>query len=84
MEDTNASIFAQAKIEYTKQLVDVLYPNLFIGMKTIYEESKKRFIQQKKEPLVDVFRDVLQEVPKWNSDFLEKEYNTIVLHMYIS
>ena len=39
MEDLNIPIFAQAKIEYTKQLVDILYPHMFDGVKSIYDEA---------------------------------------------
>ena len=40
MEELNTPIFAQAKIEYTKQLVEILYPHMFDGVKSIYDESK--------------------------------------------
>ena len=40
MEDLNIPIFAQAKIEYTKQLIEILYPHMFDGIKSIYDESK--------------------------------------------
>ena len=40
MEDLNVPIFAQAKIEYTNQLVDILYPHIYDGIKSIYDESK--------------------------------------------
>ena len=39
MDENNTSIFTQAKIEYTQQLIDVLTPNMFDGMKSIYDES---------------------------------------------
>ena len=31
MEDLNIPIFAQAKVEYTKQLVEILYPHMYDG-----------------------------------------------------
>ena len=39
MTDTN--IYSQAKIEYTKQLIDVLKDRLYDGIREIYIESKK-------------------------------------------
>ena len=39
MEELNVPIFAQAKIEYTNQLVDILYPHLFDGIKSIYDKE---------------------------------------------
>ena len=35
MEELNTPIFAQAKVEYTAQLVDMLYPHMFDGVKSI-------------------------------------------------
>ena len=40
MEDYNAPIFAQAKVEYTKQLIDLLYIRMYEGIRSIYDESK--------------------------------------------
>ena len=40
MEELNVPIFSQAKIEYTNQLIDVLYPHMYDGIKSIYSESK--------------------------------------------
>ena len=36
MEESNNTIFTHAKLEYTAQLVDVITPNLFDGIKSIY------------------------------------------------
>ena len=41
MEDLNAPVFAQAKLEYTKQLKDVLIQRIYDGMYEIYQKSKK-------------------------------------------
>ena len=38
MEDVNSAIFAQAKIEYTKQLIDVLKIPIYEGIQKIYNE----------------------------------------------
>ena len=39
MEELNTPIFAQAKVEYTKQLIEILYPHMFDGVKSIYDEE---------------------------------------------
>ena len=41
MEDTNSSIFTYAKAEYTTQLIDMPSPQLYDGMKSIYDEAVK-------------------------------------------
>ena len=40
MEDLNAPVFAQAKLEYTKQLKDILIQRMYDGMYEIYQKSK--------------------------------------------
>ena len=37
----NVPVFVEAKIEYTKQLVNILQGNIYIGIKSIYEDSVK-------------------------------------------
>ena len=41
MEDSNSSIYVQAKIEYTKQLINNIQSHIFDGVKSIYDDSKK-------------------------------------------
>ena len=52
MEDLNVPIFAQAKVEYTNQLVDVLYPHMYDGVKSIYDESKVIYTKKTKTPIL--------------------------------
>ena len=47
MEELNTPIFAQAKVEYTAQLIDILYPHIFDGVKSIYDESKLLYPNRK-------------------------------------
>ena len=78
MEDLNAPIFAQAKIEYTNQLVDILYSHIYDGIKSIYDETK--FIAQKKPniPRFILFRELLEKIPIWNTEILDQESNRII------
>lgn len=67
MTDTN--IYSQAKIEYTKQLIDVLKDRLYDGIQEIFKESKKN---------VKLFRTNLENVIKWNQEMIELERSKIV------
>ena len=40
MDEGNIAILVDAKTEYTKQLVNIISPNIFIGIKTIYNKCK--------------------------------------------
>ena len=52
MEELNTPIFAQAKVEYTAQLIDILYPHMFDGVKSIYDESKILYRSRNKTPVL--------------------------------
>ena len=77
MEELNTPIFAQAKVEYTAQLVDMLYPHMFDGVKSIYDESKLLY-SRKKIPILLIFRELLEKVPIWNSEIIDSECSRIV------
>jgi hypothetical protein len=77
MEELNTPIFAQAKVEYTAQLVDMLYPHMFDGVKSIYDESKLLY-GRKKMPVLLIFRELLEKVPIWNSEIIDSECSRIV------
>lgn len=78
MEDLNVPIFAQAKIEYTNQLVDVLYPHMYDGVKSIYDESKVIYAKKTSTPILFLFRELLEKVPIWNSEIIESECSRIM------
>jgi hypothetical protein len=62
-------IYSQAKVEYTKQLVDVLKDRLYDGYQDMYIESKKNF---------KIFRKNLEKVIQWNQEMIELEKSKIV------
>ena len=78
MEENNTHIFSQAKMEYTKQLIDVLTPHLFDGIKSIYDESKTVYKTNRNKSILLVFRFFLEKVPSWNSEIIESETNRII------
>ena len=78
MEDLNVPIFAQAKIEYTNQLVDVLYPHMYDGVKSIYDESKVIYAKKTSTPILFLFRELLEKVPIWNNEIIERECSRIM------
>ena len=71
MEDINSPVFAQAKIEYTKQLIDVLKLPLYEGLQKIYNDSKRIFADGYEDELPNIFRKSIENVPKWNSDIID-------------
>jgi len=79
MEESNAPIFAQAKVEYTKQLIDVLKDQVYKGFRLLYDEAKN-LARTKEYPIVNVFRELLTGIPKWNQEVIERETNRITTY----
>ena len=79
MEDINFPIFAQAKIEYTKQLLETLFPHIFDGIQSIYTEAKALYATRKSSSTsLLLFRELLEKVPIWNSEIIESETTRII------
>ena len=78
MEELNTPIFAQAKVEYTKQLIEILYPHMFDGVKSIYDESKVIYSSKNGTPILLLFRELLEKVPIWNSEIIDSECSRII------
>jgi len=79
MEDLNAPVFAQAKLEYTKQLKDILIQRMYDGMYEIYQKSKKENNSDDfDDNIVKIFRRNIEIIPKWNTDIIEEELQNII------
>ena len=78
MEDYNNPVFAQAKIEYTKQLQDVLMNPFYEGLQSIYNDSKKEYSNYTEVPMYQIFRKKIENVPKWNTDMIDEEVDRIM------
>lgn len=76
MDDGNY-IYAQAKVEYTKQLIDVLMNNFFDMFVEIYNDAKKDLTNLDKISLN--FRNLLENVPKWNQTQIDLEVDKIIV-----
>jgi hypothetical protein len=75
MEEGNVAILVDAKTEYTKQLVNIISPNIFIGIKRIYNECKQNFDGS---DVLYEFQILLSEIPKWNQEIINKEYENLI------
>ena len=78
MEDYNNPVFAQAKIEYTKQLQDVLMNPIYEGLQSIYSDSKREYSNYTEVPMYQIFRKKIENVPKWNTDMIDEEVDRIM------
>ena len=74
--DDNNYIYAQAKLEYTKQVIDILMNSFFHSFLEIHQESK----QTKHNTIEDIyvnFRSLLENIPKWNQTIIDSEVDKI-------
>ena len=78
MEEQNAPIFSQAKLEYTNQLIDTLTPPFFDGIKSIYDESKTVNNVNQNQSITLLFRNFLEKVPSWSNVIIETETDRII------
>jgi hypothetical protein len=78
MEDTNSSIYVQAKIEYTKQLINNLQYHFFDGVKSIYDDSKEIYKENSSSSQLFIFRTLLEKVPEWNNELIIIETDRII------
>ena len=78
MDEQNSPIFTQAKLEYTKQLIDILSPQLFDGIKSIYDEAKTVNRVNRRQSITLLYREFLEKVPSWSNVLVETETERIV------
>ena len=78
MEDNNVGILVDAKEEYTKQLISILKPSIYQGIKSIYIDAKD-ICHQDNTPdnVLMSFQDLLSRIPKWSQDIINKEFERI-------
>ena len=77
MED-NIAVLVDAKIEYTKQLTNILIPFIFEGIKSIYSSTKSICKMKNDKSVLMRFQEQLSQIPKWNQEIIEEEYNRII------
>ena len=79
MEEGSINVLVDAKEEYTKQLVSILRPCIYQGLKSICLDAKDICNQDNTpENVLMIFQDLLSRIPKWSQDIINKEYQRIV------
>ena len=73
-QDTSASVYSEAKSEYTKQLVFNFQPVLLRFFLDRYDEVKKSpAVTSKTKSALSEFQESLSQIPEWNLDKVQKE-----------
>lgn len=77
MEKYNIAVLVDAKQEYTHQLIQLLTPHIYVGIKSIYEAANDYCKTTGDKHVLRKFQQLLSEVPKWNTDRIDNEYSRI-------
>ena len=78
MDENNTPIFTHAKMEYTNQLIDILTPQIFDGIKSIYDEATNINSINMNQSKLNLFRRFLEKVPTWSNVIIEAETKRII------
>ena len=83
MEEGSIAVLVDAKEEYTKQLINIFKPYIYQGIKSLYNDSyniceNDENPEEKRKEILMVFQDLLDRVPKWSQDVIDKEYKRII------
>jgi uncharacterized protein DUF5764 len=61
--------------EYSKLLCYALYPQLYLGIRQIWDKAKQ---EARAGQVVDTFQRHLKLVPRWNQDLIDKVYRAVL------
>ncbi len=73
--NTNINVLVDIKREYTTELVNMLTPCIYEGIKSIYDDGKT--INKNNNNILRTFQNLLTQIPKWNTNILEQETSRI-------
>ena len=92
-EEISVAVLVEAKKEYTEQLVNFLYPQIYRGLQSIWDNAKIQVKQEyqravsenpnsddepKMRSALIAFQEKLTKVPQWNDEILTNEYSRII------
>jgi hypothetical protein len=78
MEKYSLNVLAEAKQEYTIQLINLLYSQIYIGLKSIYDAARTYCEKSNDKNVLKKFQQLLSYIPKWNTDRINDEYHRIM------
>ena len=77
MEEFDTRILVDAKEEYSKELIRVLKRYMLEGIESLYSQACELCHKNRSKTIV-TFQDLLEQIPKWNQELIEKETNRII------
>ena len=75
----NVNVLAEAKQEYTSQIKDIFTPQIYLGLKSMYNAAKEFCSKTRSNNVLKKFQTILSNTPHWKQDKLLTEFNRIEL-----
>ena len=77
MNRYNVNVLAEAKKEYTAQLVNTITPEVYIGVKSMYSAASEFCKRTNEKNVLIKFQTLLAKTPNWNQEKIENEFSRI-------
>ncbi len=77
MNKYNISVLAEAKEEYTRQLINIISPHIYVGIKSIYDTAASFCRRTNDKNVLKKFQLLLATIPDWNQSKINDEYKRI-------
>lgn len=77
MNRYNVNVLAEAKKEYTAQLVNTITPEVYVGIKSMYTAASEFCKRTNEKNVLIKFQTLLAKTPGWNQEKIENEFGRI-------
>ena len=77
MNNLNVNVLAEAKHEYTSQLLKILVSQMYLGIKSMYTAAKEWCKKTGEKNTLKKFQLILKTTPEWDDKKIENEYERI-------
>ena len=77
MEENFTLNLVDAKNQYTKELIDLIYLSMYEGILSIYEDAKILYEDDNTHSCLHYFQKLLCLIPKWDQNLIDTEVDRI-------
>ena len=77
MNKYNVNVLAEAKKEYTSQLINTITPEIYVGIKSMYKAAYEFCKKTQEKDVLVKFQAILAKTPSWNVEKVNNEFSRI-------
>ena len=79
MDDYNMTSLQESRNEWVSRLVNIMVPQITLGLKSIFTEAYKLCLENdEEEKYLMTFQNFLSRIPKWNDEIISDEVKRII------